>query len=75
MNTQTEELTPTALQMMTDAMLSEDFDKIDIAEFFGVLAAMDESEQERITPGQERLTTLPAILNRCHRIWQNRCII
>jgi hypothetical protein len=43
-----DDLTPTTLQEMTDAMLSEDFDKVTVDEFFGVLAAMDEIEQETI---------------------------
>lgn len=42
------DLTPATLQEMTDTMLSEDFEKLTVDEFFGVLAAMDEMEQETI---------------------------
>jgi hypothetical protein len=31
---------------MRGVMLSEDFDKVTVTEFFGVLAAIDESEPE-----------------------------
>ena len=43
-----EELTPHEFQEMMDGMLSEDFDKVTVTEFFGTLAAMDEAEQETI---------------------------
>lgn len=48
MSIQGEDLTPLTLQTMADAMLSEDFDKVTVTEFFGVLAAMDEAEPETI---------------------------
>ncbi len=43
-----EELIPTNFQTMADAILSEGYDKVDVTEFFGILAAMDWSEQESI---------------------------
>ena len=41
-------LTPTTLRDMTEFMLSDAFDQVTPTEFFGVLAAMDEAEQETI---------------------------
>lgn len=43
-----DDLTPEEFQGMMEDMLSDDFDKVTPAEFFGVLAAMDESEPEVI---------------------------
>ena len=43
-----DELTPEEFQAMSEAMLSEDFDKITVTDFFGALAAMDEAEAEVI---------------------------
>lgn len=43
-----EELSPDEFQGMMDGLLSEDFDRVTVTEFFGVLAAMDEEEAEVI---------------------------
>ena len=48
MSSQREELTPIALQTTSDTMLSEAFDKVNVTEFFGMLAAMGEEEPETI---------------------------
>jgi hypothetical protein len=47
-NQRIDELTDDEFQMMASDMLSDDFDKVTATEFFGVLAAMDESEPEVI---------------------------
>lgn len=46
--TPNEGLTPSTFHTMTEAMLSDDFEKVTPTEFFGVLFAMDEDEQETI---------------------------
>jgi len=43
-----EDLSPDEFQGMMDGMLSDDFDKVTVTEFFGALAAMDEAEPEVI---------------------------
>jgi hypothetical protein len=43
-----EDLSPEEFQGMMDDMLSDDFDKVTVTEFFGALAAMDEAESEVI---------------------------
>lgn len=43
-----EDLSPDEFQGMMDDMLSDDFDKVTVTEFFGALAAMDEAEPEVI---------------------------
>ena len=48
MNAHQDDLNSATLQEMTDVMLSEDFDKVTVTEFFGVLAAMDEAEAETV---------------------------
>lgn len=42
------DLSSEEFQGMVDDMLSEDFDKVTVTEFFGSLAAMDEAEPEII---------------------------
>ena len=43
-----EDLSPEEFQGMIDAMGSDEFAKVSVTEFFGVLAAMDEAEHEVI---------------------------
>ncbi|MBI1930835.1 hypothetical protein HYR99_42130 [Candidatus Poribacteria bacterium] len=43
-----EDLSPEEFQGMMDDMLSDDFDKVTVTEFFGALVAMDEADTEVI---------------------------
>lgn len=43
-----EELSHDEFQGMMGDLLSDDFDKVSVTEFFGVLAAIDETESEVI---------------------------
>ena len=43
-----EDLSPDEFHEVMDDMLSDDFDKVTVTEFFGALAAMDEAELEVI---------------------------
>jgi hypothetical protein len=78
-----EDLSPEEFQAMTDGLLSDDFDKVTVEEFFGALAAMDEAEQEvieltaRVEGGElvlEQPAPLPVIGNEI-RVNNKRIVI